>query len=163
MMQPKDIMMFVAVAMLVGTIVSMTIAGVVAAQTENSSNNDNNIDTNNCQEINAAGFDAESATAAASDSETGEIEDEDEPGDIDVNDEEDTDTDNEDAGEANDEEQSGGSIASTYANSNVAGTNDQVSFDPCNISNEIVNNLSTNTGSTFVASRQALGGPYSIV
>ena len=97
-MQTKDILMFAAVAMVVGTIVSMTTAGMVAAQTVDSSNNDN-INTNNCQEINPAGVNANSATAAASDSESGVTDDADEPGDVDVNDEEDTDSGNEDAGQ----------------------------------------------------------------
>ena len=91
--------MFAAVAILVGTIVSMTTTGMVAAQTVSSSNNDN-INTNNCQEINPVGLNVDGATAAAtSDSETGATDDADEPGDTDVNDEEDTDTGNEDAGE----------------------------------------------------------------
>ena len=98
-MQTKDILMFAAVAILVGTIVSMTTTGMVAAQTVSSSNNDN-INTNNCQEINPVGLNADGATAAAtSDSETGATDEADEPGDTDVNDEEDTDTGNEDAGE----------------------------------------------------------------
>ncbi len=77
--------MFVAVAILVGSIVSMTTNNVFATQAANS----NNINTtdNDCPENVSAGDDA------------------DEPGDIDVNDEEDTDTGNEDAGEANDEEE----------------------------------------------------------
>ena len=99
-MQTKDILMFATVAMLVGTIVSMTTtAGMVAAQTVNSNNNGNNINTNNCQEINPASYNADNATAVASNPESGSIEDADEPGDIDVNDEEDIDTGNEDAGQ----------------------------------------------------------------
>ena len=100
LMQTKDILMFATVAMLVGTIVSMTTtAGMVAAQTVNSNNNGNNINTNNCQEINPASYNADNATAVASNPESGSIEDADEPGDIDVNDEEDIDTGNEDAGQ----------------------------------------------------------------
>ena len=92
--------MFATVAILVGTIVSMTTtAGMVAAQTVNSNNNGNNINTNNCQEINPASYNADNATAVASNPESGSIEDADEPGDIDVNDEEDIDTGNEDAGQ----------------------------------------------------------------
>lgn len=99
-MQTKDILMFATVAILVGTIVSMTTtAGMVAAQTVNSNNNGNNINTNNCQEINPASYNADNATAVASNPESGSIEDADEPGDIDVNDEEDIDTGNEDAGQ----------------------------------------------------------------
>jgi hypothetical protein len=99
-MQTKDILMFATVAILVGTIVSMTTtAGMVAAQTVNSNNNGNNINTNNCQEINPASYNADNATAVASNPESDSIEDADEPGDIDVNDEEDIDTGNEDAGE----------------------------------------------------------------
>ena len=91
--------MFAALAMAVGTIVSMTTTGMVAAQTVDSSNNDN-INTSNCQEINPAGVNsANSATAAASDSESGGTDDADEPGDVDVNDQEDTDSGNEDAGQ----------------------------------------------------------------
>ena len=100
LMQTKDILMFATVAILVGTIVSMTTtAGMVAAQTVNSNNNGNNINTNNCQEINPASYNADNATAVASNPESGSIEDADEPGDIDVNDEEDIDTGNEDAGQ----------------------------------------------------------------
>ena len=92
--------MFATVAILVGTIVSMTTtAGMVAAQTVNSNNNGNNINTNNCQEINPASYNADNATAVASNPESGSLEDADEPGDIDVNDEEDIDTGNEDAGQ----------------------------------------------------------------
>ena len=92
--------MFATVAILVGTIVSMTTtAGMVAAQTVNSNNNGNNINTNNCQEINPASYNADNATAVASNPESDSIEDADEPGDIDVNDEEDIDTGNEDAGQ----------------------------------------------------------------
>ena len=97
-MQTKDILMFAAVAMVVGTIVSMTTAGMVAAQTVDSSNNDN-INTNSCQEINPAGVNSDSATAAVSDSEIGGTDDADEPGDVDVNDEEDTDSGSEDVGQ----------------------------------------------------------------
>jgi hypothetical protein len=108
-MQTKDILMFATVAMLVGTIVSMTTtASMVAAQTVNSNNIGNNINTNNCQEINPASYNADNATAIASNPESGGIEDADEPGDVDVNDEEDTDTGNEDAGEVDDEEEEEG-------------------------------------------------------
>jgi hypothetical protein len=162
-MQTKEMLMFAIVAILVGSIVSMTTAGVVAAQTGNSSNNDN-ISINNCQEIDSASNNADSATAVASDSESGGTDDADEPGDIDVNDEEDTDTGNEDAGEANDdEEEEESSTVSTSANENVAGTNDQAAFDPCNFSNKIVDNPDLTPGTTFVAFRQAMGGVYSSV
>jgi long-subunit fatty acid transport protein len=160
-MQTKEILMFATVAILVGTIVSMTTAGVVAAQTINSNNN-GNINTNNCQGIDPASSNAFNSAAPTTDSETGGTDDADEPGDVDVNDAEDTDIGTEGAGEADDEEETGGTV-STPANGNVAGTNDQVAFDPCNFGNEIVNNLSQNPGTAFVAFRQAISGMYSIV
>jgi hypothetical protein len=98
-MQIKNIVMFAAVAILVGTIVSMSTTGMVAAQTVDSDNNDNNIiSPNSCQGINTAGLNVTSASTTASGSES-EVDDADEPGDVDVNDEEDTDTGNEDVGE----------------------------------------------------------------
>jgi hypothetical protein len=160
-MQTKEILMFAAVAILVGSLVSMTTSGVVAAQTTTNPSN-NNFNTNDCQEIGLAGTNPDSANAAASDSETGATDDADEPGDVDVNDEEDTDTGNEDAGEANDDEEQSGT-ASTSANGNAAGSNDQVAFDPCSIVNEIMGNPHFTPGTTFVAFRQALGGVYSSV
>ena len=80
--------MFTAVAILVGSIASMTTTSeVFAPNTGNSSNSNTNTNTNDCTGNGLAGDDA------------------DEPGDIDVNDEEeDTDIGNEDEGEANDEE-----------------------------------------------------------
>jgi hypothetical protein len=101
-MKTKDILMFAAVAMVVGTIVSMSTAGIVAAQTVDSSNNDN-INTNNCQEINPGGVNSDSATAAVSNREIGGTDDADEPGDVDVNDEEDMDSGSEDAEEEDDD------------------------------------------------------------
>jgi hypothetical protein len=61
LMQTKDILMFAAVAIVVGTIVSMTTAGTVAAQTVDSSNNGNNITNSTCQDINSTGNNADSA------------------------------------------------------------------------------------------------------
>ena len=147
-MQTKDILMFAAVALLVGTIVSMTTSGVASAQTTNLSN---------CQGIDLTGDDANSATAAPSDSENGATgDDADEPGDNDVNDEEDTDSGNEDAGEVDDdEEQNDGATESTSANDNAADANDQFplpKFDPCNYSNDgIVDNpyFTLTPGTTF--------------
>ena len=52
---------------------------MVAAQTVNSNNNGNNINTNNCQEINPASYNADNATAVASNPESDSIEDADEP------------------------------------------------------------------------------------
>ena len=86
-MQTKPILMFVAVAILVGSIVSLTITNVFATQTGNLNIN-TNTSTYDCPENGSAGDD-----------------DADEPGDTDVNDEEDTDIGNEDAGEANDDEE----------------------------------------------------------
>ena len=85
-MKTKPILMFMAVAILVGSIVSMTIPDVYATQIGNSSiSNTNN--THDCTGNGSAGDDA------------------DEPGDNDVNDEEeDTDTGNEDEGEADEED-----------------------------------------------------------
>jgi hypothetical protein len=139
-MQTKPILMFVAVMILVGTIVSMTTSNVYATQTGNSSNSNNF--NNNCQGIDSAGDNGEnSATAVASDSET-DIDDADEPGDNDVNDdEEDTDTGNEDGVEANDEEKNDGDTASTSADDNASSDRELPTFDPCNFSKgEIVNN-----------------------
>jgi hypothetical protein len=48
-MQTKDILMFVAVALLVGSIGSITTSGVAAAQTTENSSNSNNNNNNNCQ------------------------------------------------------------------------------------------------------------------
>jgi len=88
LMQIKEILMFTAVVILVGSIASMTTTSeVFAPNTGNSNNSNTNTNTNDCTGNGSAGDDA------------------DEPGDIDVNDEEeDTDTGNEDEGEANDEE-----------------------------------------------------------
>jgi hypothetical protein len=144
-MQTKPILMYVAVAILVGSIVSMTTSSeVFAAQTGNSNNSNTNANsnsnTNDCPENGSGGDDA------------------DEPGDNDVNDEEDTDTGNEDEGEANDdeeEEEQNGSTGSTSADGNGGGATDQIShkkFDPCYFSNEeIIDNpyLTFTPGATF--------------
>jgi hypothetical protein len=120
LMETKPILMFVAIAILVGSIVSMTTNNVFATQTGNSNNINTN--TNECPENGSAGDEA------------------DEPGDIDVNDEEDTDTGNEDAGEASDdEEEQNGGTASTSTDGSGGGATDQIShkkFDPCDFSNE---------------------------
>jgi hypothetical protein len=140
-MQTKPILMYVAVAILVGSIVSMTTTSeVFAPRTGNSSNTNTNSNTNNnndCPE-NGSGDD-----------------DADEPGDNDVNDEEDTDTGNEDAGEANDDEEQNGATGSTSADGSGGGATDQIShkkFDPCDFSNEeIIDNpyLTFTPGTTF--------------
>jgi hypothetical protein len=126
------------VAILVGSIVSLTITNVFATQTRNSNNN-SNTSTNDCPENGSAGDD-----------------DADEPGDTDVNDEEDTDTGNEDAGEANDdEEEQNGGTASTSADGSGGGATDQIShkkFDPCDFSTEeTIDNpyLTLTLGTTF--------------
>jgi hypothetical protein len=159
-MQTKKFRSFVAIALLVGTVASLTTtSGVVAAQTTNSSNIEIN-NSNNCQENDLSGNDVNSASAAESDdgddggsSATAE-DDADEPGDNDVNDEEDSDTSNEDVGEANDDEDTkggeqqnsdvGGATDSKSANDNsgdVVGQFPLPNFDPCNYSNDgIVNN-----------------------
>jgi hypothetical protein len=104
MQRKENLSGFVVIAILVGTIVSMTMPNVFANQTDNSRQSDNII-TNNCQGFESTGNNANnSAIAAASVSESGATDDADEPGDIDVNDEEDIDTGNDDAGEANDVE-----------------------------------------------------------
>jgi hypothetical protein len=128
-MQIKEILMFTAVAILVGSIASMTTTSeVFAPNTGNSSNSNTNTNTNDCTGNGSTGDDA------------------DEPGDIDVNDEEeDTDTGNEDEGEANDEEEEerNGGTASTLAEGNGGGATDEIAhlkFDPCNFSNEIIDN-----------------------
>jgi hypothetical protein len=145
-MQTKPILMFMAVMILVGTIVSMTTSNVFATQTGNSSNsNNNNINTSNCQEKDLAGDNVDgSATISTSSNDNGATDDADEPGDNDVNDDqEDTDSGNEDAGEANDQEQNDDAAASTSSNDNAAGANDQYplpKFDPCNFGNQIIDN-----------------------
>ena len=152
--------MFMTVAILVGTIVSMTTSNVLATQTGNSSNNsssssngaNNKFNTNNCQESDLAGDNMDnSATVAISDSENGATDDADEPGDNDVNDQEDTDTGNEDAGEANDQEQNSDGQASTSANDNTAGAPVLPAFDPCNFGNETIDNpyFTLTPGTTF--------------
>jgi hypothetical protein len=128
LMQTKEILMFTAVAILVGSIASMTTTSeVFAPNTGNSNNTNANTNTNDCTGNGSAGDDA------------------DEPGDIDVNDEEDTDTGNEDEGEANDEEEEerNGGTASTLAEGSGGGATDEIAhlkFDPCNFSNEIIDN-----------------------
>jgi hypothetical protein len=138
-MQTKEILMFTAVAILVGSIASMTTTSeVFAPNTGNSNNSNTNTNTNDCTGNGSAGDDS------------------DEPGDIDVNDEEeDTDTGNEDEGEANDdeEEQNGGTV-STSAEGSGGGATDQIAhpkFDPCDFGNENIDNpYSTLTpGTTF--------------
>ena len=140
-MQTKEILMFTAVAILVGSIASMTTTSeVFAPNTGNSNNNSNtNTNTNDCTGNGSAGDDA------------------DEPGDIDVNDEEeDTDTGTEDEGEANDdeEEERNGGTASTSAEGSGGGATDEIThlkFDPCNFSNEIIDNpyMTLIPGTTF--------------
>jgi len=159
-METKPILIFMAVAILVGAIVSMTTSNVFATQTGNSSNSNNNninnnINTNNCQENDLTGNSVDnSATVSTSDSDNGATDDADEPRDNDVNDnQEDTDSGNEDAGEANDQEQNNGA-ASTSSNDNAASANDQYplpKFDPCNFGNQIIDNpyFTLTPGTTF--------------
>jgi hypothetical protein len=136
-MQTKPILMFVAVAILVGSIFSMTTNNVFATQAGNSSNI--NTTDNDCPENVSGGDDA------------------DEPGGIDVKDEEDTDTGNEDAGEANDddeEEEESGGTASTSTENIGGGATDQIAhpkFDPCNFGNENIDNpyFTLTLGTTF--------------
>jgi hypothetical protein len=144
-MQTKPILMYVAVAILVGSIVSMTTttSEVFAPQTGNSSNTNANSNTNSNTNFNDC-----PANGSGGD-------DADEPGDNDVNDEEDTDSGNEDAGEANDDEEQNGGTASTSADGSGGGATDQIShkkFDPCDFSNEeIIDNpyLTLTPGTTF--------------
>jgi hypothetical protein len=142
-MQTKEILMFTAVAILVGSIASMTTTSEVFAPNIGNSNNtnasSNSAVSNDCPENGSAGDDA------------------DEPGDIDVNDEEeeDTDTGNEDEGEANDdEEEQNGGTASTSAEGSGGGATDQIDhskFDPCNFGNENIDNpyMTLTPGTTF--------------
>jgi hypothetical protein len=145
-MQTKPILMYVAVAILVGSIVSMTTTSEVFAPNTGNSNNSNtntntntNTNNNDCRENGSGGDDA------------------DEPGDNDVNDEEDSDTGNEDAGEANDdeEEEQNGGTGSTSADGSGGGATDQIShkkFDPCDFrKNEKIDNpyLTFTPGTTF--------------
>jgi hypothetical protein len=123
LMQTKEILIFTAVAILVGSIASMTTTSeVFAPNTGNSNNSNTNTNTNDCTGNGSAGGD-----------------DADEPRDIDVNDEEeDTDTGNED-----EEEEQNGGTASTSAEGSGGGATDEIAhlkFDPCNFSNEIIDN-----------------------
>ena len=124
-MKTKSILMFVTVAILVGSIVSMTIPDVYATQTGNLSSN--NANTNDCPGNGSP------------------VDDADEPGDNDVNDEEeeDTDTGNEDEGETEDDEERSGGTASTSAEGSGGGATDDIAhtkFDPCDFSNENIDN-----------------------
>jgi hypothetical protein len=148
-MQIKEILMFTAVAILVGSIASMTTTSeVFAPNTGNSSNSNTNTNTNDCTGNGSAGDDA------------------DEPGDIDVNDEEeDTDTGTEDAGEANDEEEEeqNGGTASTSAEGSGGGATDEIShakFDPCDFGNESIDNsyMTLTPGTTFTYESQTEDG-----
>ena len=139
-MQIKEILMFTAVVILVGSIASMTTTSeVFAPNTGNSNNSNTNTNTNDCTGNGSAGDDA------------------DEPGDIDVNDEEeDTDTGNEDEGEANDEEEEeqNGGAGSTSAVGDGGGATDQIAhlkFDPCDFGIENIDNPYTTLtpGTTF--------------
>jgi hypothetical protein len=139
-MQTKEILMFTAVVILVGSIVSMTTTSeVFAPNTGNSNNSNTNTNTDDCTGNGSAGDDA------------------DEPGDIDVNDEEeDTDTGDEDEGEANDdeEEEQNGGAASTLAVGDGGGATDEIShakFDPCDFGNESIDNpyMTLIPGTTF--------------
>ena len=142
-MQIKEILMFTALVILVGSLASMAnISEVFAPNTENSNNTNvgsSNTVSNDCPEDGSPGDDA------------------DEPGDVDVNDEEeDTDSGDEDEGEANDdegEEQNGGA-ASISAVGDGGGATDEIShakFDPCDFGNESIDNPYTTLtpGTTF--------------
>jgi hypothetical protein len=135
-MKIKSILMFMAVAVLVGSIVSMTFPDVYATQIENSSSSNTN-NTHDCTGNGSEGDDA------------------DEPGDNDVNDEEeDTDTGNEDEGEADDDEERNDGSASTSADGSGGGATDEIThpkFDPCDFGNEIVDNpyFTLTPGTTF--------------
>jgi hypothetical protein len=147
LMQPKEILMFTAVAILVGSITSMTTTSeVFAPNTGNSNNTNANTNTNDCTGNGLAGDDA------------------DEPGDNDVNDEEDTDTGNEDEEE---EEQNGGT-ASTLAEGSGGGATDEIAhlkFDPCNFSNEIIDNphFDLIPGTTFTYESETEEGTEEII
>jgi hypothetical protein len=153
-MQTKPILMYVAVAILVGSIVSMTTTSeVFAPNTGNSNNSNTNTNTDDCTGNGSAGDDA------------------DEPGDIDVNDEEeDTDTGTEDAGEANDEEEEerNGGTASTLAEGSGGGATDEIShakFDPCDFGNESIDNsyFTLTPGTTFTYESETEDGIEEII
>jgi hypothetical protein len=144
-MQTKEILMFTAVSIVVGTIVSMTTTSEVFAPNTGNLNSTNAISSNtfsnDCLEDSLPGDDT------------------DEPGDIDVNDEEeeeDTDTGDGDEGEANDDngEERNGGTASTSAVGNGGGATDEIAhpkFDPCNFSNTKIDNpyFTLTPGTTF--------------
>jgi hypothetical protein len=153
-MQTKEILMFTAVVILVGSIVSMTTTSeVFAPNTGNSNNSNTNTNTDDCTGNGSAGDDA------------------DEPGDIDVNDEEeDTDTGTEDAGEANDEEEEerNGGTASTSAVGDGGGATDEIShakFDPCDFGNESIDNsyFTLTPGTTFTYESETEDGIEEII
>ena len=153
-MQIKEILMFTAVVILVGSIASMTTTSeVFAPNTGNSNNSNTNTNTNDCTGNGSTGDDA------------------DEPGDIDVNDEEeDTDTGNEDEGEANDEEEEeqNGGTASTSAEGDGGGATDEIShakFDPCDFGNEIIDNpyFTLTPGTTFTYESETEEGTEEII
>lgn len=174
-MQTKHLLMFAAIIVLAGAIVSMTTSGVlVAAQTNNNmdtASTDSDFVKEGLIDDDEKGGDVQSPDddageqedsedcveddaleeAASEDSEGAEDEDED------VNDEEDEDAGNEDEGEVDDEENGAGTAS---AGSNSTGTedeseeeeDDQVAFDPCNFNNEIDNPylpLSKHVGKTL--------------
>ena len=156
-MQTKKILMFTAVAIVVGSIVSMTTTSEVFAPNTGNSNSTNasssNTLSNACLEDGSPGDDA------------------DEPGDIDVNDEEEEDTGigDENEGEANDddgEEQDGGA-ASTSVVGSGEGATDEIShakFDPCDFGNESIDNpyFTLTLGTTFTYEGEAEEGTEEI-
>jgi hypothetical protein len=157
-MQIKEILMFTAVAIVVGSIVSMTTTSEVFAPNTGNLNSTNASSSsalsNDCLEDGSPGDDA------------------DEPGDVDVNDEgeEDTDSGDEDEGEANDdegEEQNGGA-ASTSAVGNGGGATDEIShakFDPCDFGNESIDNsyMTLTPGTTFTYESETEEGTEEII
>ena len=136
--------MFTAVAIVVGSIVSMTTTSEVFAPDTGNSNNTNasssNTLSNDCLEDGSPGDDAE------------------EPGDIDVNDEEEEDTDigDEDEGEANDdeeEEQNSGGTSTSVVGSGGGATEEiaHPKFDLCDFGKESIDNpyFTLTPGTTF--------------
>lgn len=157
-MRTKYVIMFAAVATLIGAIVSMATSGIFVSAQSNSNTSTSTTDSDFVKEglIDAdergtgertdaddteEQEDAEDCVendkleAAASEGE----EDSDEPGDEDVNDEEDEGVGNEDQGELDDEEQQ--SAPGTNSTSVETEEEDEknVPFEPCNFSNEIDN------------------------
>ncbi len=158
-MQTKYLLTFVAVAVLVGAIVSMTTSGVLAVAQSNNTTIETNgslidkilaengiEDEEDEAEDDEGECNEDDETDSNSASSSNSNEDADEAGNVDANDEED---DDEDENEQDNEEEGGNGATSTSASSNSSAKEDDdedeeggehnMAFDPCNFSSEIHN------------------------